>query len=90
MGDLKINGYTIIASIRRWEEYTVTREGDGYIRLNFFRSGQDELDASNIEEWTFEGGDYNIDDNTFKTFEECEKFVKCLPPVKAVVESSTK
>lgn len=80
MEDLKINGYTVIASIRKWEEYTVWRDEYGDVRPLYFRNGQDDIGGNEIEEWTFEGGEYSIDEYAFPTFEELEQFINTLEP----------
>lgn len=82
MKQLKINGYLVIASIRRWEEWTIDKDKDGSLHFAYPRNEQDQLDIENVEEWTFEGGGYYIDDKTFKTIEELKRFLKTLPPCK--------
>jgi hypothetical protein len=79
---LKINGYTIIASLRAWQEWEVEKDDDG-IRLDWLVNQQDDVSSNKIEEWTFNGlsedmeyctGDYNFD-----TFEELKAYLSQLP-----------
>lgn len=82
MKKLKINGYLVIAIIRRWEEWTIDKDKDGSLYFAYVRNEQDQLDIEDVEEWTFEGGGYYSDDRTFKTLEELERFLKVLPECK--------
>lgn len=80
--ELNINGYTVIASLQAWQEWTVELDENNRPRLHWCLNQQDDVSGNKIEEWTFEGGFISTGDYNFETFDECVKFIKGLDPVK--------
>lgn len=79
MSALKINGYTIIASLQAWQEWEVELDEDGTPRLHWLINEQDDVSGNKIEEWTFQGGEFYSDDFTFYTFAEVKAYCEKLP-----------
>ena len=83
--ELKVNNYTVLASLRRWEEWTTQKNDNGDIIIYQLANEQDDVSGEKIEEWTFTGvnsetgEEYYTDDKTFPSFYKLEKYLNSLP-----------